>query len=196
MTEPKQDGGDGSKFLNPPRKEKGAISITESLTSTTKIVIGSLEKPDLYVEAQFNPKELEVTQNVPWQKPAEANKSRAKNNKSSGVNLEFQGAEGRGLTLDLLFDGYESANKRSVNVVDEVTKLQELASVRVKGSTKEDEKRPHRCLVVWGKVLPSFKCVIESLSVKYLMFSADGVPLRAQCTVKLKEADFKKAGDK
>jgi len=37
--------------------------------------------------------------------------------------------------------------------------------------------------------VPTFKCVIESLSVKYTMFSDQGVPLRATCTVKLKEAD-------
>ena len=34
-----------------------------------------------------------------------------------------------------------------------------------------------------------FRCVIESLSTKYTMFSDQGVPLRATCTVKLKEAD-------
>lgn len=188
------DSGDGSKFQNPKLSEK--VTVSENLTSKSKVIIGSLEQTDLYVEAQFNPKELEIGQTVTWQKPPEANKSRAKNNKTSGVNLEFQGAEGRTLTLDLLFDGYEEKNPRSVKVSQQVEKLQAMASVRKKGSTKEEEKRPHRCIVVWGTVLPKFMCVIESLSIKYLMFSPDGEPLRAQCTVKVKEADFAKPAGK
>ena len=42
---------------------------------------------------------------------------------------------------------------------------------------------------MWGEVLDGFKCVIESLTTKYTMFSDTGAPLRATCTVKLKEAD-------
>jgi len=37
--------------------------------------------------------------------------------------------------------------------------------------------------------VPNFNCVIESISTKYTMFSSEGAPLRATCTVKLKEAD-------
>jgi hypothetical protein len=33
-----------------------------------------------------------------------------------------------------------------------------------------------------------FPCVIESLTTKYTMWDANGKPLRATCTVKLKEA--------
>jgi len=36
---------------------------------------------------------------------------------------------------------------------------------------------------------PSFTGVIESLSVKYTLFSADGTPLRAMCALRLKQAD-------
>ena len=70
-----------------------------------------------------------------------------------------------------------------------VADLETLASVRVPGSKKEDERRPHRCVVAWGEVLSEFRCVIESLSTKYTMFSPEGKPLRATCVVKLKEAD-------
>jgi hypothetical protein len=56
-------------------------------------------------------------------------------------------------------------------------------------SPDETLRRPHMCVVTWGTTVPTFKCVIESLSVKYTMFSDQGVPLRATCTVKLKEAD-------
>jgi len=36
--------------------------------------------------------------------------------------------------------------------------------------------------------------VIESLSTKYMMFDDGGNPLRATCTVKLKEADVVSMG--
>lgn len=169
-----------------------------------KVVIGSIDKPSIFVEAQFNPKELDITRSVPWSKTNEANKSNKKGkggNASAGggeqgIHLEFTGAEGRSLTLELLFDGYEfdvtTKKGRGVDVAAQIAKLEELASVREPGSKVEEMKRPHRCLLVWGGkggVLPNFKCVIESLGVKYTMFSSDGRPVRATATVKLKEAD-------
>jgi hypothetical protein len=70
-----------------------------------------------------------------------------------------------------------------------VKALETLASVWKPHSKKENERRPHRCVVKWGKTVNGFRCVIESLSTKYTMFSDAGVPLRATCTVKFKEAD-------
>jgi hypothetical protein len=40
-----------------------------------------------------------------------------------------------------------------------------------------------------------FRCVIESLSVKYTMWDHGGMPLRAVCTIKVKEAQ-KMSGSK
>ena len=162
--------------------------IAKEAENPAKVIIGSLDGGPS-VEAQFNPKELEVTRSVPWSKTNEANKSNSKQKQTQGIHLEFTGAEGRSLTLELLFDGYEPTGGRSVDVVQKIKDLETLASVREPGSKKEELKRPHRCVLVWGSVLPRFNCVIESLATKYTMFSPAGVPLRATCTVKLKEAD-------
>jgi hypothetical protein len=101
------------------------------------------------------------------------------------------------MTVEMLFDGYEEGG-RSVNVAACVGVLEELARVRDPSSTDEKMRRPHHCTVSWGeRGLPRFDCVIENLSTKYSMFSSDGKPLRATCTVKLKEAksvDKKKKG--
>jgi len=132
------------------------------------------------VQAQYNPKELQVDKTVPWQKNPQANKSPEK-----GIQLEFTGAEGRSMSIELLFDGYES--KKSV--APQIEALNKMASPRKAGSSDENERRPYMCLVTWGSTIPAFRCVIESLSTKYTMFSDDGTPLRATCTVKLKEAD-------
>jgi phage protein U len=64
-----------------------------------------------------------------------------------------------------------------------------MASVWIPSSADENKRRPHLCVATWGKTVQDFTCVIESISTKYTMFSEDGIPLRATCTVKLKEAD-------
>lgn len=172
-----------------------------SFEKPEKVWIGSIDedkekKGGSAVVAQYNPGTLEVSQNVPWKKPDAATQSggggsgpppafTASKDKNYMV-LEFTGAEGRSISLELLFDCVEDTNKESVS--DSVKKLEHLASVRDPGSGDEKMRRPHHCLVVWPKVLPRFQCVIESLSTKYTMFAQDGTPLRATCTLKLKEA--------
>ena len=144
------------------------------------VSIGSCDDTSLTVDAQYNPKELQIDKSVPWQKKSQANKST-----ETGIQLEFTGAEGRTMSLELLFDGYE----KKQSVAPQVEMLNTMASVWKPGSDKETERRPHLCVVKWGATIPKFTCVIESLSTKYTMFSDAGVPLRATCTVKLKEAD-------
>lgn len=188
-----QDGS--SKFSRVAAAAQGPAKSAVDAAKTGKVWIGSIDNPALNVQAQFNPKELEISRTVPWSKTNEANKSNKKGGsggggEGQGIHLEFTGAEGRSLSLELLFDGYEMPiGAGSGYVAGCIKTLEELASVRVPGSKKEEEKRPHRCLAVWGSALPGFKCVIESLSTKYTMFDAGGNPLRATCVVKLKEAD-------
>ena len=128
----------------------------------------------------YNPKELQIDKTVPWQKTSQTNKAN-----SNGINLEFTGADGRSMSVELLFDGYEAGQ----SIAGNVDKLNTMASVWKPDSEKEEERRPHLCIVNWGSTVSGFKCVIESVSTKYTMFSDAGVPLRATCTVKLKEAD-------
>jgi hypothetical protein len=123
---------------------------------------------------------------VPWTKVNQANQSNDK-----GIHLEFTGAEGRSMSVELLFDGYEAnGSYPGGTVLGSIQNLEKLASVIDPSSTDENKRRPHLCVVTWGAGgMPSFRCVIESLSTKYTMFSTDGAVLRATCTVKLKEAD-------
>jgi hypothetical protein len=146
-----------------------------------KISIGSLDEAGISVDAQYNPKELQIDKTVPWQKHNKAN--------ANGLQLEFTGAEGRTMSIDLLFDGYEE----NASIQDSVAVLETLATVREPNSSEDDMRRPHHCVVVWGTVMGGgdnkFKCVIEQISTKYTMFSQDGIPLRATVTLKLKEAE-------
>ena len=160
-----------SNFQHPTEKGKGVVSIATV----------DDDMPHLEVTAQYNPNVLQVDLSVPWNVNAQANKSPEK-----GIQLEFTGAQGRSMSLELLFDGFE-ANE---SIGDTVEKLTKMASVKQRASKDENMRRPYRCVVTWGDTVPSFRCVIESLSTKYTMFSETGVPLRATCTVKLKEADI------
>jgi hypothetical protein len=168
--------------------------------ATGKISIQSLDDGTLVV-AQYNPKELQIDRTVPWSPTGEANKSSNSSGgggggqSNSGIHLEFTGAQGRSLSVELLFDGYEkgASSGFSVDVAGEVSKLEHLASVIAPGSQLEDKRRPHWCVATWGTSLRAFRCVIESLTTKYTMFDSSGNPLRATCTVKLKEADSVKA---
>jgi hypothetical protein len=161
-----------------------------SFTNTeekARLHIGSIEGPAVDVIGDYNPKELQVDKSMPWSKHSYSNKNgdTAKNDRGN-LHLEFTGAEGRSMTIELMFDGYEDGESVAGRVAD----LESLTSVMDPMADDEKMRRPPMCVVAWGNSgLPKFTCVIESLSTKYTMFGADGTPLRATCTVKLKEAD-------
>ena len=156
--------------------------------ATARLHIGPVNKGEGDdVTGDYNPKELQVDKTMPWSKHSYSNKNgdTAKNDRGN-LHLEFTGAEGRTMTIELMFDGYETKS----SVAPKVASLEKLTSVIDSGSSDENKRRPPLCVVAWGdRGLPSFKCVIESLSTKYTMFGSDGTPLRATCTLKLKEAD-------
>ncbi|HEY5951033.1 MAG TPA: hypothetical protein VIV40_36325 [Kofleriaceae bacterium] len=175
-----------------------------------RISIKSADEPKndkLIVTAQYNPSQLEIKRTISWAKPAEANKKNQKKKQEPGIHLEFGGTEGRTMTLELLFDAYEQPTKKEdagskgtpgfflPSITEQIATLETLASVRnLKPDAKEDLRRPHQCMVTWGDMFGTegngFVCVIDSLTTKYTMFDSKGTPLRATCTVSLKEANF------
>ncbi len=158
-------------------------------SAKSKLTIATLDGPKIEVPAQYNPKELQIDKTVPWTKVNQANKSGQEG--ETGIHLEFTGAEGRTMSVELLFDGFETGGKTKDGTVAQlVGKLEKMSSVMKPSSKDENERRPPRCQVTWGDGgMPKFNCVIEQVSTKYTMFSTTGVALRATCTVKLKEAD-------
>jgi hypothetical protein len=160
-----------SNFQHPSEKS-GVVSIA---------TIG--EGPHHEISAQYNPSAVQVDMTIPWNANPQSNKSPEK-----GIQLEFTGAQGRTMSLELTFDGYE----KNESIAGKVATLNKMASVIDPGSSDENLRRPYHCVVTWGSTIANFRCVIESLSTKYTMFSDTGVPLRATCTVKLKEADVVK----
>ena len=147
---------------------------------TAKVTIGSLDDVRLEVTAQYNPKELAIERSVPW--------TEHKAVKADKAYIEYACGDGRSMSLELFFDSYEGGGSVQTNISD----LTRMSMVRDPSSTKEEYLRPHRVVVAWGSsgadYMPAFRGVIESLSTKYTMFDPRGKPVRATCTVKIKEA--------
>jgi len=170
---------------NEPQRQVGF------LPARAKLAIASLDNPKLQVRAQYNPKELQIDKSIPWgEHKARDNRpghERRDARPSRQADLELTGAPARSMTIELLFDGYEEA----MSVEPDVRRLEELSSVQDPEASDPDLRRPHHCIVTWGAGhdgMRPFRCVIESLSVKYTMWDRHGTPLRAICTVKVKEA--------
>jgi hypothetical protein len=121
-------------------------------------------------EAQFNPKEIEIDRTFPW----------LYHRLAPGA-LQYLGFEPARVSFALLFDGVE----QSKSVQPRLDTLQRLSSV------DDTLHHPPRVKVAWGSAagaMPTFDGVIEAVSVHYLKFAGNGVPLRATATVKLIEA--------
>jgi hypothetical protein len=142
-----------------------------------KCVIRNLDT-NTEVSAYFNPKELSIDKKVPWNKH--------KSTKANNPVLEFTDAEPKDLSVELLFDGYE---KKTDVYETYVKKLEEFTKII------DAKKRPPMVIFLWGK-FPSFMGVIESLQTKYTMFLANGKPVRATVTLKIKQADKLTVGSK
>lgn len=147
-------------------------------SNVSKLTIASVDDTGLTVVAQYNPKEVQIEKSVPWQKHPSS--------KGDEPDLEFTGAEGRSMSVELLFDGYETNTDVHTTYVD---KLLTMAKAKDHRSNTEHMRRPHKIAVSWGDAgLPRFIGVIESLSTKYTMFDPKGKPIRATVNVKFKEA--------
>jgi hypothetical protein len=142
-----------------------------NFTTEQKCTILNLDT-GMEVEALFNPSELSISKSVPWSPHDES--------KGDNPTLEFTKAEPMELDVELLFDTYEIKE----NVYELYVKP--LASFTL---VMEDEKRPPMCRFAWGDQFPEFVGVITSLTTKYTMFLRNGKPVRATCSIKMKQAE-------
>ncbi len=146
-----------------------------SRVAEKKLTITGLENGVVFT-AQFNPKEISIEKSVPWRKSSTS--------RSDAPEVELSSPEGRTMTFELAFDTFDA--KTDVHAAY-LAKLVALTSV-MDPNGPEDKRRPTRVKVQWGQAPVSFDGVIESTAIRYTTFLPDGTPLRATCTVKIKEA--------
>lgn len=125
------------------------------------------------LEAQYNPKEISVNKSVPWTVHGDS--------KGDIPMLEFSSAQNRKISFDLFFDFYEQ-NKDVRETVQELTDM----TLIDKNAKKDIDKHPPRVMIVFG-MGDWIMGVIESLNIKYTMFNAEGIPVRATCSVGITE---------
>lgn len=151
------------------------MSTSKRKAAAAKLTIIGLEHGGT-IQAQFNPTEISVDKSVPWQK--------APSSTSDQPELTFTSADGRTMSFELMFD----TSKQGADVhATHVAGLLSLAMV-MDANGPENKRRPTRVKILWGTSLPAFEGVIESIGTKYTMFLPNGTPVRAICSVKVKEA--------
>lgn len=146
-----------------------------------KCTIVALDPPNVQVTAQYNPKELGIDKSVPWTKH--------KPPQGDAQILEFTSAENRSLSMELFFDTFETGD----NVHTKYVSLLEQMTMVPPGKTGK-EAHPPKVMVTWGAGIPKFKGVIEKLSTKFTMFLQNGTPVRASCSISVKEVDEVQGG--
>ncbi len=128
--------------------------------------------------AQFNPKEISIEKSVTW--------NASPSDKGDMPDYEFSSGAARTLSLELLFDTYETGDGGQPDDVSttHVAMLMQLMMV-MDLTGDEDRKRPPIIQVRWDDT--SFEGVLQSVSTKYTMFAPSGRPVRATCAIKVLE---------
>jgi nucleoid-associated protein YgaU len=139
---------------------------------------GSLDKAGPQfgrIDFQFNPKELTMGKAASWTRQT------AKANQKAGPP-QYNGPMPSKLTLEMFFD---ASGKQDDAVVQRVDKLFACCTP-TDASLKQNKGSPPWVLFRWGK-LTGFLAYVASVQVKYTLFTAAGLPVRATCTVALEE---------
>jgi Contractile injection system tube protein len=179
MNSPVQGGGGGA--LSPP-SPTGDSSRPQVQRASLKMYDSSpatggrkLEGMIGTIDFQFNPKEVTIAKVAKWE-------SKPSTGAKKASPPQFTGPEPGKLTLEMFFDATANHDGSVVEAVDK------LFSCCVATAKTHANNKPVPPLVVftWGKIT-SFPAYVTQVSAKYTLFSADGTPIRATCTVSLQE---------
>ena len=124
---------------------------------------------------QFNPKEVTITKAAKWErKPAKAGKTAGP--------PEFKGADGSKLTLEMFFDATTTQDGAVVKAVEMLFGC----CIPTEQSLSQKKSTPPLVVLHWGHIT-TFVSYVTSVSAKFTLFTADGMPIRAVCSVALEE---------
>ena len=180
-----QAGGGGALPAPSPAGDKGRPQVERaSLTLYDSSPIDGGRKLDGKIDTidfQFNPKEVTIAKSAKWERKP------SRSAKKSGPP-QFNGAEPSKLTLEMFFDATGTHDGSVVAAVEK------LLSCCVPTEKTASTDKPVAPLVVftWGKIT-GFPAFITQVSAKYTLFSADGTPIRATCSVSLEEMPGEKS---
>lgn len=125
------------------------------------------------INVLFNPEKLVFSKSANWAKQDPKD--------HDNPELQFNNSEPRTLTLDLLFDTYDTPSFFKMDVRNQTKKITELIMV------DSDKHRPPVCRLAWGSVGVFFQGVLERLEQQFILFTEDGKPVRAKLGCSFKE---------
>jgi nucleoid-associated protein YgaU len=133
---------------------------------------------DEVIPVLFNPEQYTLKRGVNYAKTAIVG--------SSGPITQFTNGEAATLDMELFLDTYEAHEHRGQPVNEAGDDVRRLVG-RVVGLMDIDPRThaPPVLLFVWGSL--SFNCVLTSATQTYVMFLADGTPVRAKLQVSFSE---------
>ena len=126
------------------------------------------------VQFLFNPKELQVTKKANWKSSPTKGKT--------APPPEYNGPEAASMTLEMFVDASEKEGGDVSKLVDQLIE----ACVPTTASTNSNKPKPPGVKFGWGTKI-YLEGYMESVSAKYTLFRESGTPIRAVCTITLKE---------
>ncbi|MGH8899277.1 MAG: LysM peptidoglycan-binding domain-containing protein [Egibacteraceae bacterium] len=126
------------------------------------------------LEFDFNPKEYSIQKSADWQR------SSATGAQKTSVP-EFKGSGPRQLSLEVFLD-------RSLTRGDVSTDVETLFAclTPLPETLAANKPVPPFVKFCWGTTI-EFTAVLKSVNAKYTLFTSEGAPLRAVCTISLEE---------
>src|SRR5262249_32615622 len=120
------------------------------------------------IEALFNPNKLVLAKSVNWEEQ--------KAKERDVPELQFKNGQPRSLSIDLIFDTYDTPNQRKESVGKSKDGALKLALV------KKKKHSPRVCHLFWGKKKKFFlRGVLKKLAQDSTFFMPDGTRVRATC---------------
>lgn len=127
------------------------------------------------VKFEFNPKEFSISKKANWERKNQPNAPRS-------AMPQFTGTSPASMTLEIFLDASEDEDPKIT------AKVQQLLDCVIPLEKTRQDKKPSPPWVVfgWGKFV-NFVALVQEVKAQYTMFRADGLPIRATCTLTLEE---------
>jgi nucleoid-associated protein YgaU len=119
----------------------------------------------------FNPSQITINKTVNWREVPKAERDLS--------TIQFTNGNPSVLTMDLFFDTYE----QGLDVRPLTKQIAALTTIEQHGELH----RPPICHLVWGLAGVFFQGVLESLTQRFTLFHANGLPARATLSCTFKE---------
>ncbi len=155
-----------------PSLQKAVLALHEPPPSGDTSKLGPLLEE---IKFGFNPKDLSFGKTAKWNR-------RPQPNASSSAPPQFGGADPATLTFEMFLDATADMSDQVVATVERLLKT----CVPTEKSLSRKPGSPPWVVFRWGG-LRAFPAGVKSVNGKFTLFTPDGIPVRAVCTVTLEE---------